>query len=339
MAKNTAVKRVNRDMRTLRRDTRALAKKRGMGRANGQNVLAQGVAAAPKKAFGTRTAGKKVTKKQLMASMNALVPYTLGLPRAVGPYTVIRTSATHTTGKSFVMFCPLLRRNVGTEAERWYAACGLEDVSSTSAINAADNCRMIPMNLTLGGMADAVPASMTVQIMNGEALQTTTGIFYMGRVSQQMVAAGETRTWDSLRDQFISYFRPRLLSAGKLALRGVQCNALPLDMGDYSNFTGVQNSLSQPFTWEEESTAPACLTPIVFAHSNGASSAEITFLVTMEWRVRFDPSHPAASSHTHHPTTEDKVWDELVGSADKMGHGVVDIAESVAELGEAALTA
>jgi hypothetical protein len=206
---------------------------------------------------------------------------------------------------------------------------------AVGAINAVGGARMIdmPMNL-LGSAAEYVPAALTVQVMNRAPLQAAQGIFTMARVNQQLALGGESRTWATFKDEFDSYFKPRLLTGGKLALRGVTCNAVPINMNEFSDFLPGEPAWSGPIQWGPH-LEPAALSPIVFTQAppDGQGTEDVTFLVTIEWRVRFDPFHPAAASHVFHPSTPDAVWNGIIAAASAAGHGVVDIADEVADLG------
>jgi hypothetical protein len=311
--------------------------KNGGMRSNGERVWGQGAGAVTKKAFG---AGKKTSafKKAMTLGLNARLPYHLGLPRPVGPYQVIRTTKLLSTTAGVCIFSPLLRRNTSTPGlPEWYQACGVHDVNYLAPINGANNTTMIDMPLSaLGGAAEVVPAAMTVQVMNARPLIEASGMFTMARVSQQLNLGGDTRTWEAFKTQFDSFFRPRLLSGGKLALRGVSCNALPLDMTEYSTFAPMANAVAAPgiFTWSDV-IAPGALSPIVFTHPNPGADSSITFLITIEWRVRFDPASAAAASHVYHPHTSDGLWGDIIKAGSDLGHGIVDIADVVADAGEA----
>lgn len=307
----------------------------GANRSHATRVLAQGAGAITSRPFGS---GKSVSgaKKALHHGLNARLPYHLGLPRAVGAYQVIRTTKLHTSHSPVVMFAPMMHRYSGANnSPHWYEGCGIEAVTGNQPINGTNNARMIPMPMeSLGDAAEIVPAALTVQVMCPSPLQTADGVYTMGRVSQSLALGGETRTWDAFKAQFDSFFKPRLLTGGKLALRGVTCNAIPLDMNEFSEFAPPIPHVADPgiFTWST-SIAFGALSPIVITHEN--SSVPMTYLVTIEWRVRFDPGSAAAASHVYHPPTPDGVWADIMKSASSMGHGVVDIADSIADVGEA----
>lgn len=311
-------------------------------RAKAARVLAQGATAAPRRAFGSQRASRKKsngkkngTGKLLKQGLNATMPLHLGLPRPVGPYTVIRTTQLHTSSARVILFTPLRTEDgAANQAPLWITACGLEDVNAALPINGDGNTNMIPMPLgSLGGAAEVVPAALTVQVMNQASLQNAGGLFAMCRINQQMQLGGETRTWNTLGNEIISFYRPRLLTGAKLALRGVISSAYPLNMQEFADFAGHVGSFANPVAWDTR-IATAALSPIAFIQQS-ATPVDISFMVTIEWRVRFDPLNPATASHTFHQSLPDEAWNGIVGAASAMGHGVEDIVEGVANAGEA----
>lgn len=318
-------KKLARDLRRVKRDL----KSKPATRRNATKALAQAAMAAPRRNFGTKSAGG--TLRACIKSLDARVPRTIGLPRAVGPYSVIRTTRLWSSSANFIMFVPF------SNGTSWYNWCGVEGVVSSNAVNATDNTRPIPIPLAeLSQAAEVVPAALTVQVMNPSSLQTADGMFAMGRANQQFNYGGSSVPWDELRARFISFFSPRLLTGGKLALRGVKCSTYPLDMTEYSDFQPVADS-SDPFTWLQggafgSGVKSAALAPIVFVQNNDTPQS-LEFLITVEWRVRFDPGNPAVASHSHHDTTSDGVWNSVCREMSSAGHGVEELAEDVMELG------
>jgi hypothetical protein len=132
--------------------------------------------------------------------------------------------------------------------------------------------------------------------------------------------------------------KPRLMSGGKLALRGVQMNAYPLNMNALSDFQKITNYGDGDKTWASNTGSAGDaqyltgFTPMVVINTSGEV---LTYAVCVEYRVRFDLSNPAVSSHRHHPVTTDKVWDGMVKKAIALGNGVKDIADVVATMGQA----
>jgi len=171
--------------------------------------------------------------------------------------------------------------------------------------------------------------------MNPASLQTASGLFAMARVNQQMALGGALATWDEMAARCISFYAPRMLTGAKLALRGVKCSSYPLDMSEYSHFSPMSHFVDESaITWNTNALRPAALAPIVFVQENSQPKA-MQFLVTMEWRVRFDPANPATSSHTYHETLPDECWNGVVKAACNAGHGVEEVGEDVATLGGA----
>jgi len=172
------------------------------------------------------------------------------------------------------------------------------------------------------------------------------------------------KTWSEVGEEVISYFRPRVLTGGKLALRGVQMDSMPLSMSDVSDFRGlykVDPLVCSPssLVWDEAMNLqdiqgaaglndsqktfaadfhPEGWAPMVYYNPYNASKQpserkEMTFLVTMEWRVRFDISNPASSSHVMHKPSTDSEWHSLIQKASNALPGVLDIVERVADTG------
>lgn len=329
-----------RALRKVRKDLKIKKNGNGNGRGlpmskrNATIVLAQGAMAAPKKNWGGgQPAGKSIAA--MVACLDARIPRTLGLPRAVGPYTVVRTTSLHESAASFVMFCPFYNE----VDNKWYDWCGVEGVSAALGVSATNNTR--PINMPMLGLADAcevVPAALTVQVMNPNALQSAHGVFAMARVNQQLQFGGSAAalTWNEVAARVISFYSPRLLTGGKLCLRGVKGNSYPLDMSEYAKFAPIGEHAGL-FTWGN-ATRPAALAPIVFVQEN-ATNAHLQFMVTIEWRVRFDPGNPATSSHTFHDTLAYSDWNRIIKSASSAGHGIEELSEDVAIAGSMAYTA
>jgi hypothetical protein len=208
-----------------------------------------------------------------------------------------------------------------------------------TAINGANNCQAIaipvPGAITSGSNTTftCVPAAISVQILNGNALQTTSGIQYGAVCPTQLDARNTTRTWTQLGTEVIAYMRPRLVSAAKLALRGVQMNSYPLDMTNLSDFTALNVQSTGTTTWDSTTGfESAGWAPMVVYNPD---KSLLTYLVCVEWRVRFDMANPAVASHTQHSVTPDPVWNDMIHAAVALGHGVRDIATEVANAGVA----
>jgi len=187
----------------------------------------------------------------------------------------------------------------------------------------------------LGTAATVVPSAFTVQIMNPNALQTTQGMIYAGVMNTQAAVGDRTEHWDTWATKFVEFQNPRILTAPKLALRGVQINSYPLNMGvisDFKTLHGIGHT-EGTFEWSSE-LEPHGFAPIVVYNAASTEKPELEFLVTTEYRVRFDLNNVASASHKQHPIASDKVWADLMARASSLGNGVIDIVESVANAGE-----
>lgn len=198
----------------------------------------------------------------------------------------------------------------------------------------------------LGAMATIVPSALTVQIMNPNALQTTNGIIYIGRLKTQVRGEDETGTWDALGQEFVSFQAPRLCSAGKLALRGVKVDAVPFNVQELMDFDRVVDPMDTTESdfvepWRSSSVADGStainprwkmkgFAPIGVYNPNNVA---LQYLVTLEYRCRFDMGHPAASTHTHHAPSSQQSWASHIKSLLDAGHGAFDIAEELAQFG------
>lgn len=308
----------------------------GMTKREATTVLAQGAVAVPRRNFGTVRKAMASSRNvgALLKCLDARLPRTLGLPRAVGPYTVIRTTKLHQSSSSFVMFAPFQHHKASAPSHiKWCDWCGIEAVVDGSDISLSGNTRTINMPMTgLGDACECVPASLTVQVMNPASLQTAEGVFAMTRVNQQLGLGSSPAglTYDDMAARVISFYAPRILTGGKLALRGVKADAYPLDMSEYAHFAPIYKYTGN-FAWSEN-FEPSALSPIVFVQNN-ATNQTIEFMVTIEWRVRFDPGNPATAGHAFHDTLSDELWNGVVKAASAAGHGVVELSEDAAAYG------
>lgn len=291
-------------------------------RSRGAEVLAQGVGNVPARAFG---AGAYSSNPDLC--WDAKMPQHLPLPRAVGPYTTIRATKRLNTNSKAMEFGTFYR----PATDNWTTSVLMSSVNSAAPVNDPANTTRHAVDLSaLGDSVTLVPSAFTVQMMNPEALQTTSGIVYAGISRTQVRLGGRTDTWDDVFGQLIEFQGPRLLAAGKLALRGVQASSYPMDMSRCANFTQLSRYNEGAIEYTDAVDQPAGWAPYYVYNPN---QIDLEFLVTVEYRVRFDFSHPASSSHVKHPVTADRVWDAAVTKAEAKGHNVLDIAERVATVG------
>lgn len=311
--------------------------KQGATRSEASKVLAQGVGAVPKRAFGMSDA-----KTASLACWDARLPAHLGLPRAVGPYTTIRTTKRFSATSTCCVFGTFqsggqtITGATSTDLDgSWSTVCCVRSINGAATINnAVANAYALTSPLSgLGSAVTLCPSGLSVQIMNPEALQTTAGVVYAGVMHTQAKIGGRAENWESYFDKFVEYQAPRMMSAGKLALRGVQINSYPLNMTEVSKFSELTQDTDQSFVYGEGQPEAAGWAPILVYNPSGIA---LEYIVTSEWRVRFDLDHPASSSHTYHHPASDMTWATLTRKAAEMGAGAIDIADTVANMGQLA---
>jgi len=306
-----------------------VARKRQPGlRSRGAAVLGQGVGAAPIVPFGSNGQVAAYNKW-----WDATTPAHLPLPRSVGPYCVVRNTRLIRTSSTTMIFGTF--QSFDGAREVWTNVCAIGAVTGSDPINGASNTYRWATGLaglSAGtSMIQGVPSALTVQVLNGNALQTTAGIITAGVMKTQANIRGRTESWNAFNSRFISYMSPRLLSAGKLALRGVKVSSYPLSMSHVSEFLTLEADSDAAFTYiDTHRLVPVGWAPIVVTNENITT---LDYLVTTEWRVRFDLGNPASSSHQHHRVTSDSFWDRCTRSAAAAGHGVMDIVETIANSG------
>lgn len=315
----------------------------GRGRARADRVLAQGTGKTVTRAFGS-------TRGTGLAGWDAFSPVHLPLPRSVGPYTVVRTTSLMTSAEQFNMIACFRHHETTYDSPDYSNADYWSTIGLLTSRNAA-----LPINDDAsGGNAllhsvpfpgansavstgfTAVPSAISVQVMNPNPLQTTQGIVAGTVCATQLDLRNRTDTWHELSNEVISYMRPRLMSAGKLALRGIQADSYPLNMAALSEFLPVREQPGGAVVTMDSHVfdgRPQGFAPIVVINEGAATGLSLNFLVTIEWRVRFDISNPAVASHVHHGVTSDGQWDQLIRHAVSKGNGVCDIAEKVASAG------
>jgi len=320
---------------------RALKKKQG---GKGLYGIKQGVGKVTRSAFPKQKKKRSKASTSHKYALNAMHPCHLPLPRAVGGYTVVRTTDIVNTSKEAVMFGCF--KGPGTE---FTETCWLDTIAVTNAsdglelkINDPTGNAFFYGSSALGAASlngvKLVPAAVTVQVMNGENLQNADGITYIGRSKTVLDLMGNDRTWKEVMDELVAYSAPRLCSGGKLALRGVQVNAIPNNMSVLSDFVPRRIASNGKKEWTE-STFPADFEGFgpIFVYNPDKMS--LKYLVTIEWRMRFDPLNPAYAGHVNHPPASETTWSKVIADAESAGNGVMDIADVTADIGMVAMMA
>lgn len=250
---------------------------------------------------------------------------------------MIRTTKIISSSQPAVLFGTFKGPGEEFTETAWLDLCAVSNAAGAAAnpINSPNGSFFYGMDAlsppAING-ARMVPAAFTIQIMNPNALQTTSGIVYVGRSKTVLDLMGDGRSWNTLMNELVSYSAPRLCSAGKLALRGVQVNAIPNNMSVLSDFVPRRLAdVSSDKEWTESSYAVDFegFGPIFVYNPN---SIPLQFIVTIEWRMRFDPLNPAYAGHVNYAPTSESVWSDVISGAEAAGHGVEDIADVVADM-------
>ena len=311
-------------------------KKKNGGKARGPIKgfpgITQSVALSVNNAFGD-TAKPQTVIQGLDAFDSSHVP----LPRAVGDYTVVRTTEVFSSKSEFNLLGPVkLGNHPGSRSsDAWSNICCLRSnptiTNGAYSINTTSGTYPVTFSSMGAGTswqdARLTPAAFTVKVMNPEALQTTSGMVYIGRARQMLNPGGSTRTWDELANELISYSSPELCAAGRLALRGVKVDAVPYDMNSLADFRPLDQFTNTPFTWTNDEAMFDGFAPIFVYNPN---NVELPLMMCCEWRVRFDPSNPAYATHTYHRPSTPGYWDRVQRIGSALGNGVMDLAEKSA---------
>lgn len=307
--------------------------------------------ARPKKKKGK----SKVVRGRVVSSdcWNAFSPQHLTLPRAVGEYTVTRgTRQISTSDKLIIVGTFQYSDDLNSSGQGGFAGSGhgrnwsdvvalsCNDLSATPSASNWAHFKMPMLESGLGPHAQVCPSACSVQVMNGNSLQLTNGMLYIGKMKVQPLYAGDaTHTSQHISDNFVSYMAPRLCAAAKLALKGVQSDAHPLNMNRLADFTQIYRGFPAAVRTPDgdyirspwaRGLSPAGWTPIVIYNPDGV---EVNLLVCHEYRTRFELFNPACASHKHHKPSTDGNWANMVQQAASLGSGVLDIADLVAKSG------
>lgn len=275
---------------------------------------------------------------QNLDAWNAFSPCHMALPRAVGEYTVTRgTCQISTNDKLIIIGAFQYSHDNATaakgEGRNWSDVVGLgcENLEKKPSEVAWYPFKMPMLSTGLGEHSQVCPSACSVQVMNGNALQTTSGMLYIGKLKVQPQYAGDdTDKAKVIANNFVSYMAPRLCAAAKLALRGVHVDAHPLNMNRLSDFTQIYRGFSETTTSWQSGLTPVGFTPIVIYNPDGV---ELNLLVCQEYRTRFELDNPACATHKFHPPSTDFDWAGMVKKATELGSGVLDIADVVAKSG------
>lgn len=320
---------------------------------NGDNIglrgIRQGATQVTNQPFGhKKNGGQSTFPKTLCAMSNRHV----SLPRAVGSYTVTKTTSLISTPNRLILIGPMTgRRENYDTGYGWLDAVGVAPRGSGDYPINSDQVQAVSVGTLIfrNDMLQAegynrcrmVPAAVSVQVTCPSAISNATGACYIGRARNVLQLCGNTRHWTTLASELTGLCNPRVCPASKLAFRGVKVDAIPYNMTVLSDFEprGVLKSPGA-YTWDihrNDAVTPTfdgdfCGFAPIFI--DNPDNIPLNVLVTIEWRVRFDPSNPASAGHSYHPVSTDSEWNNLIRNMEtRQGTGVLDIASAVADNG------
>lgn len=303
------------------------SKRKNGRRSNADVVQAQGAGKAVQRAFGS-TSG--YTDK----CWDAFHAMHLPLPRPVAPYTVVRTTRLISSDAYYNQIGSFQAQDdVGKPC--WCNIGMVSSVAQASAINATSNAYRYTVPFPGAGESNGstfscTPSAISVQVMNTNPLTTTSGLVAGTVCNTQLDLSESSDTWLTKGAEVISYMRPRLMTAGKLALRGVQADSMPMNMNAISDFLPLVTVGDGTFSWNGTTIDPIGWAPIVIVNQD---SIMLNYLITIEWRVRFDISNPAVASHKFHGFAPESTWAGLIAKGVNKANGIMDIVEKVANSG------
>jgi hypothetical protein len=141
---------------------------------------------------------------------------------------------------------------------------------------------------------------------------------------------GSPGTWVNNASGLLAYKTPRAISAAQLALDGLTISALPAEMNALSNFRAQRSINSGSLTYKASAEIHPAGFGLIFVYN--PDNVPLNFEVTVEWRIRFDASDPASSTHIYHSPSTERTWADAVEAMVRSGHGAVSLMERAATL-------
>ena len=256
---------------------------------------------------------------------------------------IIRTSETFSNNSEVSIF-GAFHRNGQEDTHGWTSQFCAQSFDAAVAMNGTNNAlgrTYSAMNAAAWDFAECVPAAVTVQVINPEALQTTAGTVFAGRLRTLPSMIDRSITWRDFANNFLSYNAPRVCSAAKLALRGIQMDGAPYDMSSLASFQPRKTTLGGAYSWDgtttdvkDNSDVDGFGPMIVYNQGSGGIRPNLTYIVTPEWPGRSAPSNPAQPAAQCYPPPSHTPPSPAIKALDDVGNGAVDIVERVAAAGQ-----
>lgn len=328
----------------LRPNGKSNGKSNGNGNGNGKKKVKKQTKRRGWGRVGPNRMGK-------LETLNAFGKSCLGLPRAVGDYTYVTTidnvTVTGTGAEQLWCFTPFIFvpssgiYHFGSQGPNFTSFFAYSSLYGGMTVAPTASIRMYNSKAVADAMVggtEMVPASYSIRITCPTALQTAKGQYFLGKWN---IAADprEYPTYKSIADGFMSYGQPRPLTAARLAMRGVQVNAMPRNMAECSEFahaspnggTAIQDVA--PYDFDHTTGTWSGLSPIfLIVEESTAADTSLNVQIAIKWRYRFPMNNPAAKTHSYQGIGTDNVWNDVCRDASTLGHGVEAIPEAVEAL-------
>lgn len=274
------------------------------------------VSIAPRKTGGgiakaKRNVGKTQKSSAHMLALNAFQKTHMPLPRAVAPYSVVRTivnyGVTTSNRDKMVVIQPMM--NVTGDVPGFTNCVGwvtdLEDASGRIPTTAS------PLGINLPAVGntgvECVPAAITMRVTCPSPLINATGQLFLGRWN----VPGDRTAYQDYSDMvsgFEAYAKPEPYTAAMMSTRVREVSCVPRDFNDFCEFHPYTNAAfsSTLRPW-------GGMTPIVFSMKAAVPATVYNLQICVEWRYRFKMDDPAASTHVFHPPSNLDVVNRTLG--------------------------
>jgi hypothetical protein len=225
----------------------------------------------------------------------------------------------------------MYHRNVLTEqaGPSWSRAVAIASDNAASQITTASNTYVkAEVDSTATGLK-CVPAAVTVRIINSEALQTTTGVVYIGQMHTKEDLRGSTNSWTTTGQQLVSFCKHKGFSAAQLATKSVDVSAVPTDMSELADFEEKRTWSDGLQTYDTQADIVfAGFSPIFIYNPNGIN---LTLEIMVEWRVRHSSLSIFHSRMQLHQPAPERSWFQAIEEVTERG---IHFTENVEKLGE-----
>lgn len=266
--------------------------------------------------------------------LNAFLPGHLTLPRAVAPYSVVRTIVNYSLACSdrgkMCVIQPMVKEDYGAAGGNITAFTNcIGWVSDTDQSSGPVPTTTSPIGINMPSVGntgvECVPAAISVRITCPSPLIAATGQLFLGRWNMPADRKNYSH-YDDMEKGFLAFAKPEPYTAAMMATCTRQVSCIPRDFNDYCEFHKYEDSnfTDALIPWGGMTPILFCLSPV-----SGGNITQYNLQICVEWRYRFKMDDPAASSHEFHfPHPIDKVNGLVARMSGKPGVDVVKKGQS-----------